>query len=90
VENAFSLFKRAIVGNYHKLSPWHLDRYLREFCWRYNRRRMQASIFDMALASMVSRTPLPYKTWSRSKLDPRNSQAISRSRQPSAAPRSSR
>ncbi len=61
VENAFSLFKRAIVGNYHKLSPWHLDRYMREFCWRYNRRRMQASIFEMALASMVSRTPLPYK-----------------------------
>lgn len=61
VENAFSLFKRAIVGNYHKLSPWHLDRYMREFCWRYNRRRMQASIFDMALTSMVSRTPLPYK-----------------------------
>jgi transposase-like protein len=62
VENAFSLFKRAIVGNYHKLSPWHLDRYMREFCWRYNRRRMQASIFEMALESMVSRTPLPYKT----------------------------
>ena len=62
VENAFSLFKRAIVGNFHKLSPWHLDRYMREFCWRYNRRSMQASIFEMALASMVSRTPLPYKT----------------------------
>ncbi len=62
VENAFSLFKRAIVGNYHKLSPWHLDRYMREFCWRYNRRHMQPSIFEMALESMVSRTPLPYKT----------------------------
>jgi transposase-like protein len=62
VESAFSLFKRAIIGNYHKLSPWHLDRYLREFCWRYNRRRMQAVIFDMALVSMVSRAPLPYKT----------------------------
>ena len=49
VENAFSLFKRAIVGNYHKLSPWHLDRYMCEFCWRYNRRRMQTSIFEMAL-----------------------------------------
>jgi len=62
VENAFSLFKRAIVGNYHKLSPWHLDRYMREFCWRYNRRRRQASIFEMALTSMVTRSPLPYKT----------------------------
>ena len=62
VETAFSLFKRVIVGNFHKLSPWHLDRYMREFCWRYNRRSMQASIFDLALSSMVTRTPLPYKT----------------------------
>ena len=62
VENAFSLFKRAIVGNYHKLSPWHLNRYMREFCWRYNRRHQQASIFDMALTSMLNRVPLPYKT----------------------------
>jgi hypothetical protein len=35
---------------------------MREFCWKYNRRRMQASIFDLALASMVSLTPLAYKT----------------------------
>jgi hypothetical protein len=28
--------------------------YLREFRWRYNRRRMQAVIFDMALVGMVS------------------------------------
>jgi ISXO2-like transposase domain len=62
VENAISLSKRAIVGNHHKLSPWHLDRYMREFCWRYNRRRLQASIFDMALASMLNRVPLPYKS----------------------------
>jgi hypothetical protein len=62
VENAFSLFKRAIVGNYHKLSPWHLDRYMREFCWRYNRRRLLSSIFDLALTRMVTRLPLPYKT----------------------------
>jgi hypothetical protein len=34
---------------------------MREFCWRYNRRHAQASIFDMALDSMVSRSPLPYK-----------------------------
>ena len=65
MENAFSLFNRAIVGNYHKLSPWHLDRYLREFCWRYNRRRMQASIFDLTLESMVEHR-CRTKRWSRS------------------------
>ncbi len=61
VENAFSLFKRGIVGNYHKLSPWHLDRYLREFSWRYNRRGLQPWIFGMALNNMICRKPLPYK-----------------------------
>jgi hypothetical protein len=35
---------------------------MREFCRRYNRGRMQTSIFDLAPANMVSRTPLPNKT----------------------------
>jgi hypothetical protein len=38
VESAFSLFKRGIVGNYHRSSDEPLNRYLGEFCWRYNRR----------------------------------------------------
>jgi transposase-like protein len=61
VESAFSLFKRGIVGNYHKLSVEHLDRYLGEFCWRYNRRHQQSHLFDMALHNLANRKPLPYK-----------------------------
>jgi hypothetical protein len=61
VENAFSLFKRGIVGNYHKLSADHLDRYLGEFCWRYSHRKMQPWLFDMALTNMLNKKPLPYK-----------------------------
>ena len=61
IENAFSLFKRGIVGNYHQLSEDHLDRYLGEFCWRYNRRKMQPWLFDMALTNMLNKKPLPYK-----------------------------
>ena len=61
VENAFSLFKRGLVGNYHQLSSDHLDRYLSEFCWRYNRRSMQPWMFDMVLANMAKTKPLPYK-----------------------------
>ena len=60
VESAFSLFKRGIVGSYHRLSAEHLNRYLGEFCWRYNRRRMQPWIFQMVLENM-SRLPLSYK-----------------------------
>ncbi len=62
VEGAFSLFKRGIVGNYHRLSVDHLNRYLGEFCWRYNRRKMQPWLFGMVLDNMAANHPLPYKT----------------------------
>jgi transposase-like protein len=59
IEGAFSLFKRGVVGSYHKLGVEHMDAYLGEFCWRFNRRREQPEMFDMALENMT-REPLPY------------------------------
>jgi transposase-like protein len=59
IEGAFSLFKRGVIGSYHKLGVEHMDAYLGEFCWRYNRRRQQAEMFDSALSNMT-REPLPY------------------------------
>jgi hypothetical protein len=59
IEGAFSLFKRGIVGSYHKLGVEHMDAYLGEFCWRQNRRKEQVGMFDMALENMT-RGPLPY------------------------------
>jgi transposase-like protein len=59
IEGVFSLFKRGIVGSYHKLGVEHMDAYLGEFCWRYNRRREQPEMFDLALSNMT-REPLPY------------------------------
>ena len=38
IESAFSLFKRGVIGQFHKLSGKHLHRYLREFEYRFNRR----------------------------------------------------
>ena len=38
IENAFSLLKRGIIGNFHKVSIKHLQRYLDEFSYRFNRR----------------------------------------------------
>lgn len=61
VEGVFSLFKRGVVGSYHKLGREHLDRYLGEFCWRFNRRGVQPWIFQMALNSMAENKPLTYK-----------------------------
>jgi transposase-like protein len=38
IENAWSLFKRSVIGAYHKISTKHLDAYLDEFEWRFNGR----------------------------------------------------
>ena len=40
IEGAFGLFKRMILGIYHSTSVKHLPRYLDEFCYRYNSRKM--------------------------------------------------
>jgi transposase-like protein len=61
IEGAFSLFKRGVVGSYHRLGTEHLDRYLGEFCWRYNRRGVQPWMFGMALENIAANKPLPYK-----------------------------
>lgn len=42
IENVFSLFKRGIIGQYHKISAKHLQRYLDEFAYRFNRRKEDA------------------------------------------------
>jgi transposase-like protein len=65
VETAFSLFKRGIVGSYHKMSRDHMDSYLSEFCWRFNRRHMQEYMFDLSLRNLTERKPLPYKKLTR-------------------------
>jgi transposase-like protein len=43
IENFWSLFKRGIIGNYHFVSPKHLQRYCAEFSLRYNTRKLTDS-----------------------------------------------
>lgn len=38
IENFWSLFKRGVLGQFHKISEKHLDRYLDEFTYRFNGR----------------------------------------------------
>lgn len=40
IEGAWSHFKRQVIGVHHWMSEGHLQRYLDEFAWRWNRRGM--------------------------------------------------
>ncbi len=51
IENAWSLFKRGLVGMFHHVSAKHLQAYLDEFAFRYSHRANKRALFDLVLAS---------------------------------------
>ena len=59
VESAFSLFKRGIVGSWHRVSPKHLAAYLNEMTFRFNRRKSHALFLD-TLRHMVTAPVLTF------------------------------
>ena len=60
IKNAWSLFKRSIIGAFHKMSEKHMDRYLEEFEWRFNNRK-NPHIFMNTLRRMVQTDPMTYR-----------------------------
>jgi len=60
IENAWSLFKRSIVGAYHQVSAKHLDAYLDEFEFRFNNRK-NPFIFRDTLLKMLEARNVEYK-----------------------------
>jgi hypothetical protein len=67
IENAFSLIKRGIIGNFHKVSIKHLYRYLNEFQYRFNRTRQRPKglpkppdAFIETVARLCKFSPLPF------------------------------
>jgi transposase-like protein len=60
VESAWSLFDRAVMGSYHKLSVKHLPAYLDEFAFRFNNRD-NPFLFRDTLLKLVEGDTLPYR-----------------------------
>ncbi len=60
IESAFSLFKRGLRGSWHKISPKHLQAYLEEMTFRFNRRK-KSDLFLDTLRHMVTAQTLTYE-----------------------------
>jgi len=60
IESAFSLFKRGVVGAWHKVSVKHLPAYLQEMTWRFNNRKNQY-LFRDTLVRLLASENLEYK-----------------------------
>lgn len=54
IENAWSLFKRALIGVYHHVSAKWLQDYLDEFAFRYSHRKEKGAMFDLVLGNCAS------------------------------------
>jgi transposase-like protein len=60
VESAWSLLKRSVVGTYHQISVKHLDAYLAEMEFRFNRRENPYLFRDILLV-LLHGDALPYR-----------------------------
>ena len=60
IEGVWSLFKRSIIGSFHKISAKHLDRYIEELEWRFNNRN-NPHIFIDTLKRIVHTDTLTYR-----------------------------
>ena len=64
IESVWSLFKRSVVGSYHKISTKHMDAYLDEFEWRFNGRD-NPYLFRDTLIRLLNSPKLEFKELTR-------------------------
>ncbi len=60
IEGVWSLFKRSLMGAFHKMSAKHMDRYLEELEWRFNNRN-NPNLFQDTLARIMDTKNLTYR-----------------------------
>jgi transposase-like protein len=60
-ESFFALFKRGVVGSFHHVSKRHLARYVDEFSWRWNHRKLFDAERTIAALMSVEGKRLMYK-----------------------------
>lgn len=60
VHQAIGLLKRFLLGTYHGVSKPYLQRYLDEFCFRFNRRHRKGGLFESLMYACVSVVPMTY------------------------------
>ena len=60
IEGVWSLFKRSLIGSFHKMSVKHMDRYLGELEWQHNNRN-NPHIFMDTLRRILNTERLTYK-----------------------------
>lgn len=52
--------KRLLQGTHHREAPRHLQRFLDEFCYRFNRRRWHSQLFERLLTACTATSPVTY------------------------------
>lgn len=49
-----------VMGTHHGLDETHLQQYLDEFCWRFNRRKCHHQMFDRLLLACIEKEEMPF------------------------------
>ena len=60
VHTFISNLRTFVMGTYHGLDETHLQQYLDEFCWRFNRRKRHHEMFDRLLLACLEKEETPF------------------------------